>query len=261
MKELNIADLEKFIVDFFAANQCEILAQHDGVISVQLTEELDKVLMNRPFYWHYINSIGEKGSPMTLTLITNPDRKNEEGEWIHFGSPRLQQIWNYLIEQEKYTLLFEAIHAEQNTALYPWLLTNIKISYKGRQKKAELISLGIQLINGKIIVNMMEELNKLDLKQQISNYCFTLSPLISLTNGYRRVESVVLNYIEKQPHDWALEAEQTLKEEIAVLNHFYQDNQNDKLLAKEIEELKTRYEPEIRLEVVNGGLIYLNEAL
>lgn len=258
---MNISDLEKFIVDFFTANHCDILTQKDGKITVQLTEELDKVLMNRPFYWHYINSIGEKGKPMTLTLITNPERKGEDGEWIHFGSPRLQQIWNYLIEQEKYTLLFEEIHVEKNTAMYPWLLANIKISYKGRQKKAELVSLGIQLINGKIIVNMMEELDKLSLKQQISNYCFTLSPLISLTNGYRRIENIVLNYLEKQSHNWAVEAQETLQEEIAILNHFYQDNKDDKLLEKEIEELKTRYEPEIKLEVINGGMIYLNEAL
>lgn len=258
---MNISDLEKFIIDFFTANHCDIMTKEEGKVTVQLTEELDKVLMNRPFYWHYINSIGEKGKPMTLTLITNPERKSEEGEWIHFGSPRLQQIWNYLIEQEKYTLLFEEIHVEKNTALYPWLLTNIKISYKGRQKKAELISLGIQLINGKIIVNMMEELNKLRLKQQISNYCFTLSPLISLTNGYRRVENIVLNYLENQSHNWAIEAQEKLQEEIAILNHFYQDNENDELLEKEIEEIKTRYEPEIKLEVVNGGLVYLNEAL
>src|SRR5699024_2442186 len=128
-------------------------------------------LMNRHFYWHYMKSIGAQGEPMSLTLITNPSKKDMDGEWIHFGSPRLQQIWNYVTHKEKYAVLFEEINADKNTALYPWLLVNIKISYKGMQKKEELISIGIQLLNGKMIVNMMDELQHISLKQQVSAFC------------------------------------------------------------------------------------------
>lgn len=256
---LNISNLEDYIVNFFTAYKCKTLHQQDGIIKVQLTEELDKELMNRPFYWHYMNSTGQQGEPMTLTLITNPEKRDTKGEWIHFGSPRLQQIWDYIIEKEKYVLLFQDIQVEKNTPLHPWLLTNIKVSYKGIQKKEELISLGIQLLNGRMVVNMMEELDKIKLKQQISNYCYTLSPIITINSGYKRMESVVLNYIEKQSHDWANEANKTLEEEFAILKHFYHDNQSDELLTKEIEELKNRYEPTIQLEVVNGGMLYLHE--
>src|SRR5699024_9576726 len=148
--------------------------------------------------------------------------------------------------------------ADKNTALYPWLLVNIKISYKGMQKKEELISIGIQLLNGKMLVNMMDELQHIPLKQQVSAFCYTLSPLISIKNGYLRVEKVILNYIEKQSHEWAYEAEFKLKEGIELLQHFYTDQSNEELLEKEIAELKTRYKPEVTIDVINGGLIYLN---
>lgn len=256
---LNIANLESFIIDFFTAYQCEMMEQEEGVIKIHLTEELDRALMNRPFYWHYMNSIGNQGEPLSLTLITNPAKKDREGEWIHFGSPRLRQIWNYITSKEKYVLLFEEINTDKNTALYPWLLLNIKISYQGMQKKEEIISIGIQLLNGRMVVNMMEELHRIPLKQQVSNFCYTLSPLISLKNGYARIEKVILDYIENQSHEWADEAKRKLKEEIELLQHFYADQSNDTILQKEIEELKNRYEPEINIEVMNGGLFYLSE--
>ncbi len=62
---------------------------------VQLTIELDKELMNRPFYWHYLEKTGGIPNPMQLTFITNKEKapENIKGETIHFGSPRLHQIF------------------------------------------------------------------------------------------------------------------------------------------------------------------------
>lgn len=256
---MTIAKVDDFIINFFTAYQCNILNSDNGIVKVELTEELDKALMNRPFYWHYVRSLGQEGVPMTLTLITNPEKRDENGEWIDIGSPRLQQIFNHVTANEKYVLLFQEIEATKNTPLYPWLLTNIKISYKGRQKKEELVSLGIQLITGKVVVNMMDELGELSLKQQISNLCYTISPIITLSSGYKRMEKIIEQYIENQPKDWAQEATEILNEEIALLKHFYQDDQTNEILVKEIEELKKRYTPEISMEVISGGIIYLQE--
>lgn len=256
VKNINLDD---FLTRFFTANHCAIEKERVGMLNVHLTEEMDKALMNRPFYWHYINSIGEEGKPMSLRLITNPALDKEQGESIHFGSPRLLQIWNHLINNEKYVYLFEEIQTDINTPLYPWLLVNIKISYEANQKKEELISIGVQLINGKMLVNMMEDLEKLSLKQNISNYCFKLSPLISIKNGYLRIEKVILDYIQNQEQSWALAAQRKLEDELDILQHFYSDESNQELLEKEKAELHERYSPEIKTEVVNGGLLYLSE--
>lgn len=256
---MNIPHLEEFVIHFFTAYRCNVLKHDEGQIHIQLTEEMDKALMNRPFYWQYMQNIGERGQPHILRLITDPEKREQKGEWIHFGSPRLQQIQKFLTQNEKYMLLFEEVKTTKNTPLYPWLLANMKISYKGKQKKEELISLGIQLINGKIVVNMMEELNKRTLlKQQIPDYCYTISPIITIKSGYLRMESLILNYIEKLPMQWAEEARAALEDEIKLLKHFYSGHQKDDLLQKEMKELKNRYEPEISIEVINGGLIYLS---
>lgn len=87
-----IRNLDHFLHDYFSAHHCTISSDNDGVLRVKLTEEMDRALMNRPFYWHYIKKMGHPGDPMTLTLITNHSKRDNKGEWIHFGSPRLQQI-------------------------------------------------------------------------------------------------------------------------------------------------------------------------
>jgi len=255
-----ITNLNQFLEDYFVSHRCQILENKDGILKIQLTEEMDQALMNRPFYWHYIKKIGQQGKPMDLTLITNPNKKNEKGEWIHFGSPRLQQIINHLKEKEKYTKLFQKVVSNQNTPLFPWLVVNLKMSYKGKQKKDEMISIGLQLVNGNMRLEMMDHLQKLPLQMAISDYCYTISPIIKLQSGFKRIESVISSYIENQTHEWALESLQELEEEIKTVQHFYEGRTEElEQMEKEIEEIKERYHPVISQEVINGGIFYLTE--
>lgn len=256
-----IKNLNKFLQSYFTAHHCDLLHNHDGVLTVQLTEEMDRALMNRPFYWHYIKKIGNPGQPKQLSLITNPEKRDEQGEWIHFGSPRLQQILNHLKQNEKYTKLFEKVDTTQKTALLPWLVTNIKISYKGKQKRDEMISIGLHLVNGTMKLEMMNELENKTLQTTISDYCYTISPIIMLKSGFRRIEAVLDSYISDQTHDWAEASLKTMEEEISILKHFYQGNDDPETekeqMDKEIHEITDRYNPVITFEVINGGIFYL----
>lgn len=256
--KMEVTDLHQFLMTYFTAHQCQILHEDKGLLTVQLTEDMDKALMNRPFYWHFIKNTGNKGEPMKLTLITNPEKKDEQGEWIHFGSPRLQQIFSHLKSNEKYVKLFQNFTTNNHTALFPWLVLNIKISYKGKQIKDELFSIGLNLINGMMQTNMMDLLAKLHLNKTISDYCYTLSPLITISSGFRRVENVLDQYIYDQSHTWAVESIQTMQEEIKMIQQFFGEEEEE-FREKEINALSERYEPKIIYHVVNGGLIYLHE--
>lgn len=260
-----IENLHRFLENYFTAHHCQQKNNKDGVLTVQLTETMDRALMNRPFYWHYIKKIGQKGEPMMLTLITNPEKRNEKGEWIHFGSPRLQQIINHLFTSEKYSRLFQRINSGTTTALYPWLVTNIKISYQGKQKKDEIVSIGLHLVNGTMRINMMDLLETVPLQMSISDYCYTISPIIKWKSGFQRIEVVLENHIKSQSHEWAKESLENLDEEIELAKHFYSGETNDDTAAdiaeqmeKEIQEIHKRYEPCITFEVINGGLFYLS---
>lgn len=257
---MGIHDLDQFITDYFTAHQCQILNQQDGVITIQLTEDMDKALMNRPFYWHYIKKIGQEGTPQTLTLITNQKKRGEKGEFIHFGSPRLQQIMNHLTQNERFTKSYQTtLSPHVNTALHPWLVVNIKITYAGKKQKDELFSIGLNLITGVMKSQMMEYLYQLDLQNTIPDYCFTISPVVKLHSGMKRIEVLLDDYIQNQPHQWAEESIAVMNEDIQLLEHFYEQlsEQDKQQMEQEVEEIKNRYEPTITWSVVNGGLFYL----
>lgn len=256
---MKITDLHVFLQEYFVAYQCEITNSKDGLLTVQLNEQMDRVLMNRPFYWHYIKSSGNIGEPAQLTFITNPDKRDQDGEWIHFGSPRLQQIFNHLKSTSKCIKLFQRIEINKNTALHPWLLINLKVSYEGKQNKDELFSIGLNLVNGTMKTKMMELLHEVPLSLMISDFCYPISPLIKVNSGYLRITSVIEEYLENQTHDWAKESSMTLSEEIQMVQHFYENNSNEEQLTKEINELEKRYAPSISYQVINGGMIYLTE--
>lgn len=256
---MKIENLNDFLETYFSIHECHILSNDDGVLSVQLTEDMDKALMNRPFYWHYMNSMGQQGQPMKLSLITNPEKREDKGEWIHFGSPRLQQIIKHLRDHETYIKLFQTVDTAVNIALYPWLLTNLKISYQGKQKKDEIFSIGLNLVNGMMKIEMMDLLDTLSLSKTISDYCYPISPIIKLRSGYQRIETVIDNYIKDQEHTWADEALKTMKNEIKMVQHFYTEDSDQEQKQKEIDEVKERYTPYITYEVINGGVVYVTE--
>lgn len=102
-------EIHNYLYNFFEANNCEILERSPHLLDVQLTIEMDKLLMNRPFYWHYLEKTGGVPNPMRLTLITNPENEENDGELIHYGSPRLHQIFETTKELGSYIRLYEEV--------------------------------------------------------------------------------------------------------------------------------------------------------
>lgn len=251
--------IETFIKRFFTAHQCDITEDEKGKFNVQLTIDMDKALMNRPFYWQYIESTGQVGEPKKLCLITDPEKIADDGEWIHFGSPRLQQIFDFLSKNAKFTHVYQVLHVSTNTMLHPWLLVNVCIMYEGKQKKEELFSIGLNLINGSFVFGMMEKLTKIKLSSTISDHCYTISPLIKISSGLLRIEKYLDKYVMEQQHEWAIESYQLLQDEIAMIKHFYENTEDRDEMEKEIKDITARLQPKISYEIINGGLVYLKE--
>ena len=102
-------DIHNFLVTYFKANHCEIIENHSTYLTIQLTIEMDKELMNRPFYWHYLEKTGGIPNPARLTFITDSQNAptNIKGEAIYFGSSRLHQMINSTKKLTSYIRLYE----------------------------------------------------------------------------------------------------------------------------------------------------------
>lgn len=256
-------EIHNFLIRYFQANECEIVENAPGYLVVQLTIELDKELMNRPFYWHYLEKTGGVPNPMRLTLITNPEKapENLKGETIHFGSPRLHQIFESTKKLARYIRLYENHrNLNQQTPLMPWLCMNVKISYQCDRKRDIYKSIGLQLINGQMVEDFHDRLQQLPLTPKIPDYSFTLSPLVKPKSGMTRIENYLKSVIDNDDHTWAEEAKNRWEQDLRLLEHFYEDvEEENESYETEKKALKDQYEPNINISFINGGLFYLTE--
>jgi hypothetical protein len=256
-------EIHNFLVRYFQANECDILENGPGYLTVQLTIELDKELMNRPFCWHYLEKTGGIPNPMRLTFITNPEAapENIKGETIHFGSPRLHQIFQSTKNLARYIRLFENHqHHNRQTPLMPWLCMNVKISYQCDRKRDIYKSIGLQLINGQMVEDFHERLQQVSLTPKIPDYSFTLSPLVKPKSGMTRIENYLKSAIEVEDHSWAEEAKKRWEQDLRLLDHFYEDEEEEnESYETEKKALQEQYEPKINISFINGGLFYLTD--
>ena len=250
--------IHHFIKHFFEENDCRVEEDADGKLVVNLTEDMDKAITNRPFYWKYMEATQQQGVPLQLSFITDKDKRDKNSEWVTYGSQRMQQLEKHLSSQARFTRLFQVKNTEQQTMLQPWLVVNYRLSYEGKQKKEVLHSIGLNLINGIMVSNMMEQLRSIRLDEVISNHCYTISPLIKLESGFRRIEQYIDSTIEHQDHSWAMEAYEKLNEEISMIEYFYRFDMDHPQKEQEIIAAKQRFAPVINHEIISGGVFYLD---
>lgn len=254
---INGENVIPFLSTFFTNHDCQVTAINEHAVKVQLTEKIDKAIMNRPFYWHYITATGQESQPQTLTLTTKKLENTQPWETIHFGTPRMNDICEYLAASSRFTRVFEQVQVNKQTLLHPWLNLNIIISYKGKQWKEEVISLGLNLINGVIVEDMMESLQTKQFDSFISPNCYTVTPLIKVESGFKRIDKYIDQHLEQQNYTWVKESVLLLKDELLLLAHFYEDTKKQAQLEQEIVELHKRFRPELSVQVINAGIIYL----
>jgi len=259
-------EIHQYLERYFEANECEVLENQPGFLTVQLTIDMDKELMNRPFYWHYLEKTGGIPNPAKLTIITDKNYTSDDvkGEMIHFGAPRLHQIFQSTKKLAGFIRLFEEsiVPPNQQRPLYPWLGVNIKISYQCDRKRDVFRSFGLNMINGGLVENFQDYLQTKRLTPKIPDLCFTLSPIIMPKSGLNRIEAFLKQEILSEDHEWAEQARQRWEEDLALLDHFYEDlEEKPESYQIEKEALREQYEPVIKIEIINGGLFYLTQPI
>ncbi|MCK0472582.1 YqhG family protein [Halalkalibacter sp. APA_J-10(15)] len=256
--------VHSFLERFFQANDSDLIENERSYLTVQLSIDLDKRLMNRPFYWHYLEKTGGAPQPMQVTFITDPANAPDhlKGEPVYFGSPRLRQIFTATRELGGFIRLYEqtALQSQKSNPLHPWLCLNTKISFQCDRKKDVFLSLGLNLIHGQIVPNFFEQLQQKTLTPTIPDYCFTLTPLIKPKSGLVRIQKMVQTFIDNEDDTWAREALERWDKDLALLEAFYEDY-IEKPEAYEIERkaLEEQYKPTVNISIINGGMFYLNQ--
>ncbi len=258
--------IHQYIHQFFHENSCKVVENSHDHLTVQLTIDMDKRIMNRPFYWSYVESGGVEAKPAQLTFVTNSSKFAAPllGERIHFGSPRLHQLFQVTKEQGAFVQLYEKAGYNQTTqvTLTPWLGVNYKITYSSDRTKEMLYSIGMNLMNGAVIDGFQESVRNLNLEPSVAPNTFYLPYNIPPLRALDRLEDVMNNVVKQDDHAWMGEAKQRQVRDLRVLDYFYSGVEDVpdsyEMEKKSIEE---QYETTIRIEIINGGLFYLKTSL
>jgi len=253
--------VQQYLRTFFLENNCQFINDTDHYLTVQLTVDMDKRIMNRPYYWQYVETTGGVPSPAQLTLITDQTKlkENIKGELVHFGSPRLNQLFQATHKMGEFIQMFEQVEETINRPiLTPWLGVNYKVSYYSNQTKETMYSLGVNLMNGNIITGFHTTLSELNIAPKMPPNAFLLPYVIKPIRGLERLDGVVENYIQQDDHSWADQAKKRWQQDMRVLEFFY-EGMEERPESYEMEKtaLQQQYEARIKIEIINGGLFYL----
>lgn len=259
---MNGQELYDFLMRYLTLKGCAVLEKSPAHITARLSEEADREIMNRPYYWLYVDRTGVPAEPMTVTFYFDPANTfaaKGRAELIHLGSPRLHHIFQACHKQGQYIRLYEQTESSSGVKrpLTPWLCLNYTISFVCDQKRELYYPLGFNLINGEIIAPFDDYLETYRFTPKIPDYSFTLTPIFSLASAVKRIETHLSDYIRQMDPAWAIQAKKRLEEERELILSFFENDENKKeILSKRLAELE-EYEPRIEVTPINVGLFYL----
>lgn len=254
--------IHNYVNRFFRENNCQILDDQGHYMRIQLTIDMDKKIMNRPFYWQYVESTNAVPCPAQLTFITDVTKNKDAvlGEVIHYGSRRLDQLFQVTREQGSVVRMYERIQRTDGVTvvLTPWLGVNFKVTYSSDQTKETLYSLGMNLMTGKMIDGFQEFLNEVRLDATTSEHTFNLPYTIKPLRALGRMELTIMDLIGQDDHNWIEDVHKRWKKDRNVLEYFY-EGVEERPDSYDVEKraMEEQYEPRIKIEIINGGLFYL----
>lgn len=269
---MDLKQLRSFTERYLHEMECQIVESTPAYIQVQLSISADKDLLNRPFYWMYVERMGIEPTPVQLCFVFEPDQfpKDKRGEYLFFGCPRFTQMVRSAQKHGRYVRLYEKPKPiepffKPSKAYTPWLCINFKVSYVCDQKKDAIRSLGINLRSGEIKDNFYTTLKQKHWTNKLPDHRYTLPPAFSYMEAVSELEYYLHEQLEREDLTWAKKANERLKMELEQLEHFFPPSDSltveiKKEKQQRQDELMKQYHPRIDVHVINAGIFYFDES-
>lgn len=267
-----------YLEKYLEINNCQIIEKQPTHITAKLSIEADKDLTNRPYYWTFVERTGAEPETLTMTYIFDKEKLQQEirGEEISLGSPRFKQIFNSTNKRGKAVRLYQQyqtnmINVHHPKTLSPWLGVNYKVELICDKKKDLIISLGINLANGRLKENFFNIIKNIKLGPVLPSNVLTERPFLTLREATIQLEEKILHVISIQDFSWVYDANERLQNELKLLDAYYLHGNsslarekkldNNLIVEKEkrFEEIKWQYSPRIQVTPINFGIFYLDE--
>lgn len=274
----NKQEIQDFCRRYFEAVGAPILIDQEDFLQVELPREIDKELTDRPYYWMYVEAMGQDVPNSVLSLAFDPDLEIEGVERMEFvtlGSFRLNKIIESTQKRGRITRAYQKVSAKP---LAPYLMTTFKLSFIADRRRDEIVSYGVHLGNGSVVRDLYERVENLAFGESPGIGAMVQPAGLTLEEGYRRLKQSLIEEIEGLDHSWAEEADAHLAQELEQLETYYEslglvnaddaktDDDKEKKAAMyaaerelRIAELKWRCAPRVQVEPFHFGMLYVAE--
>lgn len=240
---------DHFVKRYFEAVKSEIISdKNDPVFSVKVPVDVDKELTHRPYYWMYIESLGQQPEPSTMHFAFDPKidpPEDKDCELVTMGSIRFHNILNSARRRGKIGRLYQYFPPKSRLSrsiLRPYLLINMRVSLIADKTQDHLYSLGINLENGKLFRNFYNNVTMFPLTEVKPHDSLLGTPSISFDEAISLMENDLCNYVTEFDNQWAMQASANMMEEIGQIEAYYDGQLEEK--EKQAQLLKEKQEHE-----------------
>lgn len=274
----NARQIQDFCRRYFHAVDAPILVDQEDFLQVELPREIDKELIERRYYWMYIEATNQNPPNTVLSMSFRPDLEIEgvdKMDFVTLGSFLLNKIIESTQKRGRFTRAYQKV-TMPGTRLQPMLLTTFKLSFVADRRRDEMVSYGVDLLTGRVVRDFYEQVEKLPFQAAPSEFTPPVEPKYTVDQGYQKIREALQAEIEALDHTWAEEADEHLKREIEQLETYYDsltlvsnseaknpEEQSKKASAYAAErelrlaELKWRCAPRVQIEPFHVGLLYV----
>jgi hypothetical protein len=191
---------------------------------------------------------------------------------LHFGSRRLEQIFAAARRGGRFVCLFQqpdeqALHPYDSHPCTPWLGVNVKVAFVCDLKREEMHAFGVSLATGTVVEQFFDRLQGIRLTPRLPANVHVTGAALTIRKAADLIEQALMRKLKACDYGWAAAANDRLKEELALLAHYYEplieaaDGERKAQIAAQYEarkeEIRWQLRPRVTAEVVNAGLFHL----
>lgn len=234
---MNPSTRMQFVKRYLSLTNSTFHAESSDELSVTFSEEADRVLARRPFYWAFIDRTGTPAQPMSAVL-----RAAE----MAYPSPFLTDMINDINERGKFVQCFEVVPPGGIPQFETWLNCVITIRCEGSSAMRMCEVVGLSLFSGSVQPNFLDWLG--DRAVQAHHPITFHSPTIVTMEQARGIlQTFIGEQLSALNLTWAIDAYSNYEKECAIAS-----GHEVRLL-----ECEAQLRPKIEVDVRAAGLFHL----
>ncbi|SIS63430.1 YqhG family protein [Alicyclobacillus vulcanalis] len=213
----------------------------------ELPVDVDKELIERPFYWMWVEATHQPVEPTVLRLAFDADAQAREEARLNQDSPSSAFPWSPKKRVERIDFgahLFDRIlmsaarrgrtasvrEGQPGAEIVPWLMVNGVFAYTADMNREEWFSYAVCLDNLQIVDRFYERIKHRDLVGAPASEILRHSRH-TFQDAWRTLQRALTEHADAQDPQWAEEAMTRLRGDLAQLTAYY-----DSLLARASED-------------------------